>query len=128
MSSDVTSEDETMKMPIKKGAFEFNLNTIIVIVGFIFTWGVSYQTLRSDQQNIAERIGGVEKRLTLIETTSRVLDNHELRITNVEVTSRDASAALRAVETSVNSLASDMRVTREILERIERSTRQGAQR
>lgn len=117
-----------MKMPIKKGAFEFNLNTIIVIVGFIFTWGVSYQTLRSDQQNIAERIGGVEKRLTLIETTSRVLDNHELRITNVEVTSRDASAALRAVETSVNSLASDMRVTREILERIERSTRQGAQR
>lgn len=110
-----------MHFPVpRRGAFEFNLNTVVVIVGFAFTWGVTYQALESGRDANAAAIKRLEERIGAVETTGRILDNHELRISNVETSSRDAASALRAVETSINALASDMRLTREILERLER--------
>lgn len=115
------SEEAHMQIPVpKRGAFEWNLNTVMMVVGFAFTWGVTYQVLEGGREANAKDIKRLEERIAAVETTGRILDNHELRISNVEVSSRDASAALRAVETSINSLASDMRLTREILERLER--------
>jgi len=102
--------------------YELNLNTLLLFVTLILTgvgWGMAYNALVTGRDANTANIERLEGRITALETTGRILDNHELRITNVEVSSRDASAALRAVETSLNALASDMRVTREILERIE---------
>lgn len=117
----MTSEDTPMHRPPFK--YELNLNTLLLFVTLILTgvgWGMAYNALVTGRDANAANIERLEGRIVALETTGRVLDNHELRITNVEVSSRDASAALRAVETSINSLASDMRITRELLERIER--------
>lgn len=107
--------------------YELNLNTLLLFVTLILTgvgWGMAYNALVTGRDANAASIERLEGRITALETTGRVLDNHELRITNVEVSSRDASAAMRAVEASINSLASDMRITRELLERIEKGQHQ----
>lgn len=103
--------------------YEINLNTALLFITLIATgvgWGIAYNALVTGRDTNAANIARLETRIAALETTGRVLDNHELRISAVEVSSRDASAALRAVESSINSLASDMRLTREILERLER--------
>lgn len=102
---------------------EVNLNTLLLFLALISTgvgWGVIYNSLVVGQAKNTENIEKLEMRFVVIENTSRVLDNHELRLSNVEVTSRDASAAMRSVEASIHALSSDVRSTREILERIER--------
>lgn len=117
----MTSEDTPMHRPPFK--YELNLNTLLLFVTLVLTgvgWGMAYNALVTGRDANAANIERLETRIVSLETTGRILDNHELRISNVEVSSRDASAALRAVETSINSLASDMRLTREILERLER--------
>lgn len=117
------SEDLEMNRPAFR--YEINLNTALLFVTLIATgagWGVGWNTLASRSDINAVNIERLEVRIASLETTGRVLDNHELRISNVEVSSRDASAALRQVESSLNALASDMRLTREIMERMERGT------
>ncbi|WMT85550.1 hypothetical protein NO932_11490 [Pelagibacterium sp. 26DY04] len=110
-------------MNVSKPAFrwELNINTMIVLVGFIFTWGVTYATITIGLANSAGDISGLERRVSELESSTRALDNHELRLTAVEAQARDTSSAMRSVEQSLNSLAADLRVTREILERLERS-------
>lgn len=117
----MTSEDTPMHRPPFK--YELNLNTLLLFVTLILTgvgWGMAYNALVTGRDANAANIERLETRIVSLETTGRILDNHELRISNVEVSSRDASAALRAVETSINALASDMRLTRELLQRMER--------
>lgn len=115
-----------MRAPIFK--WEWNPNTIAVLVGFaagFVTWGYTWNDMRSGRVLNADNIMRLETRITSLEAVGRVLDNHELRLTNVEVSSKDAAAAMRAVETGLNNLASDVRLTREIMERMERSQNQG---
>lgn len=113
-------------MHVTKPTFrwEWNINTIAVIVGFIVMavgWGMNYQQLQSGRETNAANITRIEARLDQLEGTQRTLENHELRLTNAEAQLRDTSSAMRAIETSISSLSSDLRLTREILERLERS-------
>lgn len=120
------SEEATMNRP--QFRYEINLNTVLLFVTLMATgvgWGIAYNALVTGRDTNAANIARLETRIASLETTGRVLDNHELRITNVEVSSRDASAALRAVETSINALASDTRLMREILERLENEASRG---
>jgi hypothetical protein len=61
----------------------------------------------------------IDDRITKAEGGTRTLDNHEFRIANDEKQTSDAASAMRTVENTLNDLATDMRVTREILQRIE---------
>lgn len=110
-------------MNVSKPPFrwELNINTVIVLAGFVFTWGVTYATMTIGLSNSAGDISIIDRRVADLESATRTLDNHELRLTAVEVQARDTSNAMRSVEQSLNSLAADLRVTREILERLERS-------
>lgn len=111
-------------MQAPKFKWELNPNTLVVLVGFaagFVAWGYTLNDLRSGRALNADNISRLEARVATIEAVGRVLDNHELRISNVEVSSRDAAAAMRAVEASLNNLSSDVRMTREIMERLERS-------
>ena len=117
----MTSEDANMHRPPFR--YELNLNTLLLFITLILTgvgWGMAYNALVTGRDANTTNISRLEDRIVALETTGRILDNHELRITNVEVSSRDASAAMRAVETSLHALASDMRITRKLLERIEK--------
>lgn len=101
--------------------WEWSPNTMIMVAGFVFTWGVTYATLEGGRNTNAANIERMELRLTSLEGTQRTLENHELRLTTVESQARDASQTLRGVESSISALSSDIRLTREILERLERS-------
>lgn len=121
-------EMATVRAPVWK--WEWNLNTLVIVLGFISgiaAWGMTWERLTANQQVHAENIDKLDKRVTTLEASMRLLDNHELRITGVEKQAAEAATSMRAVESTLNSLAADMRVTREILQRIEASQREGGQ-
>ncbi|MCA1305135.1 hypothetical protein LC049_21815 [Nitratireductor aquimarinus] len=106
--------------------WEWNLNTVVILLGFVAgvaAWGATWERMSAGQRYNTERIDRLTERVAAIETTARMLDNHELRISNVEKQASDAAMAMRAVEGTLSSLAADMRVTREILQRLEASQR-----
>ncbi|WP_373413723.1 hypothetical protein [Ensifer aridi] len=110
--------------------WEWNLNTLVILLGFgggLIAWGATWERVNANQGAHANALDRLDKRLTGVEATIRQLDNHELRISSVEKQAAEAATSMRAVETTLNSLAADMRVTREILQRIEASQRDGAQ-
>ncbi|WP_157014911.1 hypothetical protein [Mesorhizobium xinjiangense] len=103
----------------------WNLNTVVLLVGLvagIAAWGATWERVSSNQRINAEKIERIDKRVTSLETTARILDNHELRITAVEEQANDAADAMRSVESAIHGLSSDMRVVREILQRLENRT------
>lgn len=117
-------EEKPMRTPQWK--WEWNLNTVVILLGFVAgvaAWGATWERMSAGQRYNTERIDRLTERVAAIETTARMLDNHELRISSVEKQASDAAMAMRAVEGTLSSLAADMRVTREILQRLEASQR-----
>lgn len=124
----LTDRNEPMQAPSFR--YELNLNTLLLGITLVVTgvgWGIGYNALVSGRDANAAAIRGLETRVATIETTGRQLDNHELRITRVEGQAVEAATAMRAVEQSLGSLTSDMRLVREILERVERGQNGGSQ-
>lgn len=111
-----------MKAPTFR--WEWNVNTVAVLTGFaagFVAWGYTLSELETGRLTNASNITRLEVRVERLEGTSRVLDNHELRINTVEKQAVDAATAMRSVEQAISSLASDTRLVREILERLERT-------
>ncbi|MFQ6184355.1 hypothetical protein ACLMJV_20715 [Sinorhizobium meliloti] len=110
--------------------WEWNLNTLVILFGFaggLIAWGAVWERVNANQDAHASALDRLDKRMTAAEVSLRQLDNHELRISGVEKQAAEAATSMRAVESTLNALAADMRVTREILQRIEASQRDGAQ-
>lgn len=104
--------------------WEWNLNTVLQLVGFgllLVGWGYAVADLRQGRALNASEISDLKARVSVNEKAIRQIDNHELRITNMERAAADASSTMRSLENTLNGLASDMKVTREILQRIEAS-------
>lgn len=104
--------------------WEWNLNTLVVLVGFmggLVAWGYTLAELRTGRTNNAAAIERLDARLSVLETSVRRIDNHELRLTNVEQQATNAASAMRAVEATLNALTTDVRVVKEILQRLEAS-------
>lgn len=113
-------EEKPMRTPQWK--WEWNLNTVVILLGFVAgvaAWGATWERISAGQRYNTERIDRLTERVAGMETTARLLDNHELRITGVEKEVSDAATAMRSVEGALSGLAADMRVTREILQRLE---------
>src|SRR5690606_27902922 len=113
-------EERQMRTPAWK--WEWNLNTVVILFGFIGSiaaTGAAWERITSKQDDLTVEVERLSNRVTALEASSRTLDNHELRISNVEKQATDAATAMRAVEAALNGLAADMKVTREILQRIE---------
>lgn len=106
----------------KWGPFEVNLNTLVIVFGFIAgiaAWGGTWQRVTAAAETNRASIERLDQRLTALETSSRRLDNHELRLGLVERQATDAAVAMRAVEASLSALSADLRVVKEILQRLE---------
>lgn len=102
--------------------FEWNLNTIVVFLGFaggLIAWGYTLSELQQGrlQNNVA--IEKLETRMEVAEQIIRRIDNHELRITATERQVTESLTSVRAIENSMSNLAADLRVMREILQRLE---------
>ena len=110
----------TVKAPAWK--WEWNLNTVVILLGFaggIAAWGGMWERVNAGNAANSTAVERMDKRLTAIEISVRRLDTQELRIAAVEKQAQDAALATRMIEGTLNALAADMRVTREILQRIE---------
>ena len=113
-------------MRIERGPLIANLNTYVLVAGFVLTlgggvyaWGGVVTKYGAALETHAIEIEKLDKRVTTIEVAARRMDTMELRLSNVEKQATDAATAMRAVEATLNGLAADMKVTREILQRIE---------
>lgn len=112
---------------IPERLMQWNLNTVLVCGGFgatLVAWGMTWGTATADIEQNADRLNTLEARVGTIEVDNRRLDNHELRIASAEQRNNNTIISLKALETTLADLAGDMKVTREILQRIE--TKQNA--
>lgn len=104
------------------GPFEINLNTVVVFLGFasgFIAWGYTLSEVSSGLNQHTTGIERLESRVTATETQLRVLDNHELRLRNVEERATDSAQAIREMSNTLSTLGADMRVVKEILLRLE---------
>lgn len=102
--------------------WKWNLNTVLQIVticSFFVGGGMLWERINTGTEKNSTDIERIDKRLTAVEVGMRSLDTQELRISAVEKQASDAAVSMRSLETTLNSLVSDMRVVREILQRIE---------
>jgi uncharacterized protein (UPF0335 family) len=115
-------------MPVAAPAWkwEWNPNTVVSVAGFsvliiggFVAWGYVVAEFRGALATHTVDLDRLDKRLTKVEAQMRILDAHELRITTVEGATKDAAASVKALEGSINSVGSDVRVVKEILQRLE---------
>src|SRR5690606_517427 len=104
--------------------WEWNLNTLVVLVGFaggLVAWGYTLADLKQGRAINETNIANLTARVSANEIAIRRLDNHELRIATMEKAATDAADTMKSLDRTLNNLASDMRVTKEILQRLEAS-------
>lgn len=102
--------------------WEWNLNTLVVLVGFasgFVAWGYTLADLKQGRSLNEANIANLTSRVSANEVAIRRLDNHELRIATMEKAATDAADTMKSLDKTLNNLASDMRVTKEILQRLE---------
>lgn len=113
-----------MNITAPKFRFELNLNTVVVLVGFaggFVVWGYTLNDINTGRAANRDNITRLDARLAAIETEARRIENHELRITTMEKSAADSAETMKSLDKSINGLSADMRVVREILQRIEAS-------
>lgn len=106
------------------GTFEFNLNTVLMLIGFasgFVAWGYTLSAMQSGLAENAANIVKHDQRITTLEHDSRRVDQHDFRLGLVERQAVDGATAMRAVESQLSVLTTDVKVVREILQRIEAS-------
>ena len=118
----MAEKDTNMQVAAPAWKWEWNLNTLVVLIGFasgFVAWGYTLADIRQGRIVNATEIEKLDKRVTTIEAAARRMDTMELRLSNVEKQATDAASAMRAVEATLNGLAADTRVMKEIMQRIE---------
>ena len=115
-------DDDMASVKAPAWKWEWNLNTVVILFGFaggIAAWGAIWNDVQRRAEDNAVSIERLDKRLTSVEASMRVLDTQELRLSAVEKQASDASVSMRSLETTLNSLGTDIRVVKEILQRLE---------
>ncbi len=124
----MNKHEDTVMPP--KGKIEWNLNTIVTLVGFaggLVAWGITLGTFSSemrayetrfntyvnDQRVVASRN---EERMRAVESDTKKTDNLAYRVTVVEQNAANTSQAIVELKSIVNSQSTDIKVMREILE------------
>lgn len=102
--------------------WEVNSNTIFQVVQLLglmvaAVWFLGEMKAVNDENRKA--IEHLDRRLTAVETDARRIDGHEIRLSTVEKQAVSAAEAMRTVEQTLSNLSADIRVVREILQRIE---------
>jgi hypothetical protein len=145
------SEEKTMGIP--RGKLEWNLNTVLQIVS-LFTllssgiyvwanttrdiqdlqqWRAGHETLHKDRLAEVKSIEGrTEERFRSLEADNRkatsMLENLSYRVTVTEQTTTSTATAIKELQNLVSQQAGDIKVVREILQRIEAGQRSGIDR
>lgn len=120
--------NKDMPVAAPRWEWKWNPNTIlflIAIAGGVLSWGYAVARWEGALKELTNRMVELETRTATFEADgrarTRLLDNHELRLGTVEKQATDSATAMRAVEATLNALATEVRVSREILQRMEAS-------
>ncbi|KKB12357.1 hypothetical protein VE25_07295 [Devosia geojensis] len=112
----MSDEEANMNIHAPKVRYEVNLNTIIVTCGFVAMavgWGITWGQTTNDVKALLEfRVNATAE--------LRRLDNLAFQVTANEQATKDVSAALSELKDAVSEQGGDIKVMREILQRIER--------
>ena len=114
------AEDPKMARPQWEN--KFNLNTVLLLGGILMTgigWGVTWQTQRSGQERNSEHITDLRTAVSALQAADQTYANLTYRVTRLEAASTAATQAQREQEKATAQLASDVRVIREIVERLD---------
>jgi len=106
--------------------WKWNINTVAILVTFIggfVAWGYTLSAIQIGLSNNEQKIMDLSARVSVNELALRRVDSHELRITNMEKTNDTTFSSVRALEKTLGDLASDVKVTKEILQRLEAAQR-----
>lgn len=99
---------------------EWNLNTLLIGFGLMAAlvgWGMTWADTRADIDRNSELIREMRTRLSEIDATNQRFANLDYRLNVEEKATEDINTTLRALETSISSVATDLRVMRSYLER-----------
>lgn len=99
--------------------WEWNPNTLAIVVGFgagLVAWGVTYGEIKANIETTKE----VKTDLGLLKATVGQFGLFELRTSALEQNVRTTTEDVRNTNESISSLQADVRVMREIIERIDR--------
>ncbi|MCO5159604.1 MAG: hypothetical protein M9939_00590 [Mesorhizobium sp.] len=117
-------------MPIAKPVWEnkWGPNTVISVFGFtimliggLVAWGYIVAEFRGALATHTVEIEKLDRRLTAAESEIRSFGSLGIRLSNVEKQALDFATAVKAVESTLNALTTEVRVSREILQRMEAS-------
>lgn len=105
----------------------WNVNTYISIAGFlillagmVYTEGQSTQKLQSTVETFAKYQTETDNRIAQIEAQTRQLDSLAYRIGAAEASNAAVSRIMSDLQAAVSIQSGDIRVVKEILQRIER--------
>ncbi len=129
-----------MHLP-EKGRIEWNLNTIVMLVGFLagfIAWGATWGTFstrvelndkrfedwtirheglhRERQAQAASNDARTDQRLTQLDIETRKIENLGYRVTVAEQAGITTSKSIERLQETVNQQSTDIRVMREIIE------------
>lgn len=129
-----------MHLP-EKGRIEWNLNTVVMSVGFLagfIAWGATWGTFstrvelndkrfedwtirheslhRERQAQAASAEARTDQRLTQLDIETRKIENLGYRVTVAEQAGITTSKSIERLQDTVNQQSTDIRVMREIIE------------
>jgi len=138
------NEDEAMELPKRAARLEWNLNTIIqgvtlLVMGIggvtiwveksrdieeLQSWRTSIEQSQKDRlAEFRERDGRTEERFRGLESEVRKIDNLTYRVTVTEQSTATITTAIKDLQSLLNQQSGDLKVVREILQRIEAGQR-----
>ncbi|RVL05157.1 hypothetical protein CN151_10550 [Sinorhizobium meliloti] len=133
-------EDETMELPKRAARLEWNLNTIIQVITLVVmgiggvtiwveksrdieelqSWRTALEQSQKDRlAEFRERDGRAEERFRGLENEVRKIDNLTYRVTITEQSTATITTAIKDLQSVINQQSGDLKVVREILQRLE---------
>ncbi|WP_141703723.1 hypothetical protein [Methylobrevis pamukkalensis] len=128
------SDDGHPNMHKPTWRYEFNLNSVILTVTFlagVAGWGVMYEQIRGALKVHDDAITALRTDVAALEAADRLAEPQvadlRWRVTALEAAAksvselqRELAKAQQDMERTIGALASDVRVTREVVQRIDR--------
>jgi len=99
----------------QKDGFTWNLNTFVSVGGF----AVTLVAIAVSYGQFVERSKNVETRVDALEVQVRKIDTMDYRLTAAEAFGVTASRSLEEMRAAISQQSGDIRVMREILQRLE---------
>ncbi len=119
-------EDHAMELPRRAQKLEWNLNTIIQLVtlfgmcvGGVTIWVNKGRDIEELQKWRSAMEARSEERFRALESEVRKIDNLAYRVASTEQSSTSTAAAIKEVQGLISQQAGDLKVIKEILQRVE---------